>query len=308
MMPARVFAIVAAGVALVPGVGSAGVPVGANGDVYTYTMTQQHAPELPVRWDPCAPLRWSWVGKHSRLDARRARSAFRSIRQVNGQRFRRSDPATADITLRYGRMKRSPEHGELPEGATQLGHGGFQPHPTTAGSLQVPKFGRAVFSPKLRKHEPNVVQQVFLHEIGHAYGLGHSESQADVMWHQTRDTAAVWGPGDLAGLKSLAAGGCLESPGETSILAAHHDGGHLSLQLTDYTGDYPDLVHKLVVLTGPESSHELQGFQQQVVLPHDCGRFSGVWVAVQVHTPYGMRQTESTLVSCPSPSAVGQPQ
>jgi hypothetical protein len=43
---------------------------------------------------------------------------------------------------------------------------------------------------------------VFMHELGHALGLGHSGSPADIMYEYVEDQVTL-GPGDIAGIQAL---------------------------------------------------------------------------------------------------------
>ena len=55
--------------------------------------------------------------------------------------------------------------------------------------------------------------KVVLHELGHVLGLGHVGDPAQVMHDSLLSSPAVWGAGDLAGLRELGApAGCLEPP------------------------------------------------------------------------------------------------
>ena len=55
--------------------------------------------------------------------------------------------------------------------------------------------------------------KVILHELGHVLGLGHVDDPAQVMHDSLVSSPAVWGAGDLAGLRSVGRpAGCLETP------------------------------------------------------------------------------------------------
>lgn len=55
--------------------------------------------------------------------------------------------------------------------------------------------------------------KVILHELGHVLGLDHVDNPAQVMHASLVSSPAVWGPGDLAGLRELGSlAGCLETP------------------------------------------------------------------------------------------------
>lgn len=52
------------------------------------------------------------------------------------------------------------------------------------------------------------VLATILHELGHLVGLGHVDDQSDIMYPQVSLTLRRYGPGDLAGLRSLGEGPC----------------------------------------------------------------------------------------------------
>lgn len=61
---------------------------------------------------------------------------------------------------------------------------------------------RSGFVAAAGRREPDRVRHLYLHEIGHALGLGHAESTANIM-HPAIGTRTSLGPGDRAGIRSL---------------------------------------------------------------------------------------------------------
>ncbi len=54
----------------------------------------------------------------------------------------------------------------------------------------------------------DILEAVLLHEMGHLVGLGHTSSQDNLMYHETRVGLTKYGQGDITGLSKVGAGNC----------------------------------------------------------------------------------------------------
>lgn len=63
----------------------------------------------------------------------------------------------------------------------------------------------------LRQNRPGQIRNLYLHELGHALGLGHTTNYRQVMYPSVRNTVTHYRAGDRAGLRALESAPCFSS-------------------------------------------------------------------------------------------------
>jgi hypothetical protein len=178
-------------------------------------------PSFPFRWDGCEaiPYRVNLAGT-SRRNLTVLRVAIHEIADATGFRFTYAG-RTSVVPVRKGRgaLEQVPDDALYVAWSTSavvprlagnvIGLGGPGVSYNRIGAQWRVESGGVVIdkaahvSTALGK-QGATLQSLLLHELGHAMGLGHSESKANVMYEGLGSwSRPSLGPGDLAGLRDL---------------------------------------------------------------------------------------------------------
>lgn len=177
-------------------------------------------PSFPFRWDTCAPIPYgvNLAGtRHRNLKVLRA--ALADISAATGFTFQYAGRTHAVPYVRgRDQLHQVPEGGLTVAWATPrkvpglagnivgLGGPGISYH-RLAGEWQVESAGVVIDKTARLTTRPvrgPSLISLLLHELGHAMGLGHSRSKANVMYEGLgRWSRPHLGPGDRAGLRNL---------------------------------------------------------------------------------------------------------
>lgn len=181
-------------------------------------------PSFPFRWDPCRaiPYRVNLGGTPHR-NLKVVRAALADVAQATGFTFTYAG-STHAVPYAAGRssLRQVPaggltiawaSSGKVPALAGDVvGLGGPGPSYRRLGDeWQIDSAGvvidKSAHLTTAMVDGPSLMSLV-LHELGHAMGLGHSPSKADVMYEGLgRWSRPHLGPGDRAGLRQLGASG-----------------------------------------------------------------------------------------------------
>ena len=219
------------------------------------------------RWDPCQSIRYRVnLGGAPKGAAADVDQAVRRVAAATGLRFVKGKATTvvpgsagrdvldqypADTALVIAYVKPG-QSAYLPVRSRTLGMGGafYRPEVSQVGgrawheilqgyvvldrTQSLPSgFGKGRGSGYL-----GTWGQVLMHELGHVVGLDHPKRSdpAQIMFARTTTKEAVWGAGDLVGLRALgASSGCFtgDSPATGKPEAKHEQARHLQ---TSHTG------------------------------------------------------------------------
>lgn len=189
-----------------------------------------------ARWNPCKPIGYRvnarLGGPGALADAKRAVARIRRVnglrlvyrgatRIVPGGRNDRAYPADTQLVVSWARPAQS-DH--LRRGVAGVGGPSWTSAVNRRGEpdLMIVK-GFAVLNAKIRlaggfgagprSGYQGTRGQLLMHEIGHAIGMGHAEHDRwQVLYPTITRKRAVWGAGDLRGMRRLgAARGCLSA-------------------------------------------------------------------------------------------------
>lgn len=163
------------------------------------------------RWNPCVTHTYSVKGlpkKHRKL----FNSAFNSAARITGTKWKRVS-AHADVLVtakmvRGGAVSGLAGSGTIDiedEGIDQYGHtldGYVKPlRPLVSGRIEL-RVGRNA--------NRRLATNLYLHEIGHVFGLGHVSNRKQIMNLSVNSTLKGYQSGDRAGLRQLGhTHGCL---------------------------------------------------------------------------------------------------
>ena len=205
----------------------------------SYSFASVHGDALPVRWNPCEPIRY--VTNLSEAPATAETDLTEALQRVTaatGIRFI-SDGETDELPVRHRDAYQPDRYGDtwapmlvawsdLP--STGLDHtdetvgvgtplavsrGGSAP---TYVSAQVALTTGRDLEPGF--DSPGAWGAILMHEIAHVIGLGHSPEPAEVMFEGSPPPGGpvTWGRGDLEGLRLLGTeAGCLPTPRASDV-------------------------------------------------------------------------------------------
>jgi hypothetical protein len=174
-------------------------------------------------WSTCAPVTWSvditgMTSKQARGEIKSLKRAWRAWSEASGlsvQYVGREqlafDAATNGLRPRVGSV-RDDHHVYVAFKAQRqvpimAANAVGLAMPTAAVyATQELTGGMAIFRrgyvQEQRRLSPSRIQSLYLHELGHVLGLGHSASDSDVMYSALTDRGAL-GEGDRAGIRSF---------------------------------------------------------------------------------------------------------
>ncbi|MEV0898268.1 matrixin family metalloprotease [Actinoplanes sp. NPDC049802] len=217
-----------------------GVAMAAAGNARSYAfMSQANGDRLIARWNPCGGavdyrVNLDRAPKNSLAEVR---TAFARIATATGLSFRYAGttsvipqaqkgyngeyPAGTEIVVAWATPGKHSRW--LPAGTRSLGMGGgswqtaYTPSGGDAlmmvtGAVVLNATGVKSMARGFGAHGGGTTGAVLMHEIGHAVGLAHPEQndKNQIMYHTITSKKAVWGAGDLSGLRKLGkSAGCL---------------------------------------------------------------------------------------------------
>lgn len=181
----------------------AGAILSAGSPAQAYTSI---VPDHTVRWDACeGPITWSFDGATAQsLDAMTFASLM--IEGATGLDLQYAPNAgdAADVTITFGSTG---SRFNLAWTTDTVAPDGYIDHAvmTVNPSLKPKAFkshrGRA------RRHVL-LMRNVFMHELGHVVGLGHTPGNSSSVMNEYASERIVWSADDLEGLASVSAQAC----------------------------------------------------------------------------------------------------
>ncbi|MGI9117738.1 MAG: matrixin family metalloprotease, partial [Gaiellales bacterium] len=190
----------------------------------------------PVAFRPCRALRWKLdLNGLPAVLKRDVDRAFAQVAAQTGMRFVYAGPTTvvpkrhrnsaadagADLVFAFAEQGKRVNQTNLDLGQhgriDTLGRGGFD-RMWGAYALGGSVVIDAANVPDL---SPTELQQLAMHELAHAVGLGHTAHAGEVMHDVLEHATAQWGPGDLRGLRAIGRqAGCLPRAGRPPLATA----------------------------------------------------------------------------------------
>jgi hypothetical protein len=214
----------------------------APGNARAYTLAAPFIKNVVIRWNPCAPITYRVnLARSPKNSLPEVKKAFAAVHKATGLTFRYAGsttaipaakkgyngvyPAGTDIVIAWATNTRSQM---MPKSTRIAGMGGWSAvggFTASGGDAAVITEGRIVLNPTVTKRmargfgagRSGTTGQLLMHEIGHVVGLDHPaiSDRNQIMYPMLVTKKAVWGAGDLVGLRKVGrTGGCafLEDP------------------------------------------------------------------------------------------------
>lgn len=190
----------------------------------------QAGAQVPARWNPCQPIAYRInPGQMQSADVAEVREAIARLGQASGLSFTylgltdyvwtsqenpSAVPSDATLTFSFALAGKGDGRSDLLGSPRVVGVGGpvWQ---TTQGGQRIVAAHVVINSEVVltlpRGRGPGSRLNAYLHELGHAVGLDHVTSRAQLMYPTLQSNLPpVFGAGDVAGLRQVgAAAGCL---------------------------------------------------------------------------------------------------
>jgi hypothetical protein len=212
------------------------VVAAAPGNPRAYTLATPFIKGVVIRWNPCAPIDYRVnLARSPKNSLPEVKKAFAAAGRATGLRFRYAGTTTAVPQARKGYNGVYPAGTEIviawgthaqsrmmPKGTGIAGMGGWlgtSGYTASGRAAAIITEGRIVLNSTVARSlargfaakQGGTTGLLLMHEIGHAVGLDHPviNDKKQIMYPMLATKKAVWGAGDLAGLRKVGrTGGC----------------------------------------------------------------------------------------------------
>lgn len=177
---------------------AATIPPASAAGLWQAMMTNDDG--SPVRWNPCSTITWSWTnGDEPNLSL--MRTAVAELAGATGMTFAEVGSG-ARVPITYS---------SAPSAVGAIGLGGFS---ASGHGNFVIQSGTIDIDNDVRDnpgwYSTALKYEIFLHEWGHVIGLGHVDSNTEIMYPTANGQLGHYQAGDLAGLVAMGIqSGCL---------------------------------------------------------------------------------------------------
>ena len=285
LLPAAAGAsVLLAGVAVVP-CAAAEHPVARTSS--SYKITRLSDTGNPARWDPCVRHTYSVVGLPA-AQRRLIDKAFRKASTATAMTWTRTN-GSADITV-TGQMK----NGRRSRGYTDNPYTGD--YRNTSATITV-TIGR--------RGDRKTLLALYMHEIGHAFGLTHVNDAKQTMHSPVTKRNSTYGAGDKAGLARVGRqAGCLPTAAAVGNMAVHGTWAPTFTWTAPAGTATLPIVSTTITITLPDgtvAADHLFYFgvvDTYTLYDHRCA--VGTTLTVAVANDYGSTTATFPVTSCPT--------